>query len=773
MPNRDFERDPDDTGITHTSRAGSMADADYAFYPHQALQHTTVLTPCETTISSGTDTSHDSSLKNILRIGKIPTDRHAVICAADPLLYDKAPAESRSDEVISALNTAEPAKPNVFHPIAADDNDNNKNMEASNTAIEETDEFSTTPSCQLLRHDFQIPEVSHQSSTKNDQPRIDSPLNGDTDDFETEYPFVDYTAYALRPQTRSTNHNLTGAYYDHDTTGDFDPSEEERKVRADRIKARLRQGHGYTKAAAGENAEGSPSEPLPLPELPKLIVELKITSEPGQAALQACLEKPSAQSEQACDDFSDGHHTRGKARFVKSSNKTDLGHEPSTNESDIPSDLTGHPVARGCRACLNLNIHCPLLDDERAWPCFTCSEDDTECELITPPKYKRVCEGCKRRRAACSYGYTHDHVGPCQQCTDGGQKCIAGPDKDLLRTRLRYDRDWNKDPLPPPKKPKQLKTYWTCMQCREGGRDCSFSTGGIAEDCTACEMEGSICVPEQTTVPPKAALTTPQKRCAVETIVAAPRKRPKTVASTKSGEHKTPTKKAKAQSRQTQTKKRPDPEGTTRTISTKLCHPITFNNETATGTTNCNFCDGSSHAILGLDQREVEVIDWEDGHGLTEVSGGHMADGHPSTRVCTTCTMQRVPMVMCAKHELRPNRSSKLKLLDPDGALMALFNGTVRAKDTWCSICPALATYECETPGAIDTFGNASCGCGLQLCETCMLSLTGQHDGNLQEMLGELEDESSDERPLGLRADYELLKEDGLLMRYILWATEE
>ena len=57
-------------------------------------------------------------------------------------------------------------------------------------------------------------------------------------------------------------------------------------------------------------------------------------------------------------------------------------------------------------------------------------------------------------------------------------------------------------------------------------------------------------------------------------------------------------------------------------------------------------------------------------------------------------------------------------------------------------------------------------GCGLALCEACGIDLE-LCDGSLETMLQVLADKPSKDRPAGLRADYELLKEDGLLMRYL------
>ncbi|TKA45072.1 hypothetical protein B0A54_03366 [Friedmanniomyces endolithicus] len=55
---------------------------------------------------------------------------------------------------------------------------------------------------------------------------LDSCPDGDGDDH-----LIDgFTAgYALRPQTRATNQSFTCTWIDQDDTGDFDPSEEQRK----------------------------------------------------------------------------------------------------------------------------------------------------------------------------------------------------------------------------------------------------------------------------------------------------------------------------------------------------------------------------------------------------------------------------------------------------------------------------------------------------------------------------------------------------------------
>lgn len=57
------------------------------------------------------------------------------------------------------------------------------------------------------------------------------------------------------------------------------------------------------------------------------------------------------------------------------------------------------------------------------------------------------------------------------------------------------------------------------------------------------------------------------------------------------------------------------------------------------------------------------------------------------------------------------------------------------------------------------------------LCETCMVSVVGS-DGNLEKALDQLRDTPSEERVLGLRADHEFLRREGLLMRFVMWQSQ-
>ena len=211
-----------------------------------------------------------------------------------------------------------------------------------------------------------------------------------------------------------------------------------------------------------------------------------------------------------------------------------------------------------------------------------------------------------------------------------------------------------------------------------------------------------------------------------------------------------------------------DTGGTVKTVRTKFCHPMVFDyqDKTSNGSDPCDFCSSAYFSLIGLEERTTEVIEWYDGRGWEEIGGGHKGDSIKGSKMCTDCTMARMQIMICDDHALR--RTTELGAeLDHEAAFERLFDPGMAQRDQWCLVCCNLAAWECclgqETqPGE---------GCGLALCEACFtdLEICG---GSLETMLQILEDEPGEARPTGLRADYELLKEDGLLMRYLKHAAE-
>jgi hypothetical protein len=218
--------------------------------------------------------------------------------------------------------------------------------------------------------------------------------------------------------------------------------------------------------------------------------------------------------------------------------------------------------------------------------------------------------------------------------------------------------------------------------------------------------------------------------------------------------------------------------GTPRTVSTKLCHPVHFDYQDPTrdGSDPCHFCHRAAYSIIGLEERTLEIIEWDDGSGWEEVRGGHKSEGQDPTQVCPECTMARMKIMVCGDHALRRIEgvdNEKQDLLKATNRLVDWEDEERRAVDkepmeTWCSVCCNLAAWEC----CLEQEYERGEGCGLALCRLCVVDL-GKCGGSFEKMLQQLKDELTTERPLGLRADYGLLKQDGLLMGYLQYSAPE
>lgn len=550
--------------------------------------------------------------------------------------------------------------------------------------------------------------------------------------------------YQLRPQTRELRSGFTSTWIDQDDTGDYDPSEEGRKARLlrNRLKLRTRNNGRVTIDISDEGEADDESSPR---IIPKSMVTFGFRSEDGKAKYQHLTTSLPTKSEPKHDHPTNCRRLRKRDTAVTSLYDSEWNSQKLRFAPDLPDNLTGHPIARGCWECLGLGLECSLLDDERSWPCAACQDDDHECDLVTPPKLKRACERCKRVRTACSFSYTLKHGEHCQQCMDGGWRCIAGPAKDAIPARIRYDRDWVNDPLTK-KRTNKARKYIPCKECLDANGTCSFSADGNAgEPCAGCIVSGQPCTFENAAAPlvpmDNGDKLEKKRQAEAPPPSASPAKTAKVLRGS---------------------------EGTTRKIETKFCHPVVFNyDDNTNGRVPCHFCAEAGYGIFGLGAKEVKVIDWEDGRGLEEIGGGHKAEGVENTRMCASCTLIRLTIIMCAVHQLRPIAGTAMNALDMNTAFAELMSGTAKVGRKWCAVCPSLAQYECCS------FSDAGSGCGLMLCELCTVTLTGIYDGDLQKMLPDLKDEPTEQRILGLRADFELLKQDGLLLKYVLWASQQ
>ena len=403
-------------------------------------------------------------------------------------------------------------------------------------------------------------------------------------------------------------------------------------------------------------------------------------------------------------------------------------------------DVTlGHPAARGCKACFALGYPCPLLEEGSKYPCAICVEDDIECELILEPQEKTRCSTCTKKRVVCSFVTDPTMRGPCNYCNANGQRCVAGPKGGRTRTGPAYDAiDLASEP------PLELgRAYVTCTECRKAKKWCSLKDKRAKPPCLHCHTAGIDCTFQS--------LST----SAVNRKVA---RRPKfkahDVPKIKNNLKIIPSKSAVV------------------TITTQLAHPIHFNHQPGQDeSVDCHWCEDLVYGLLGLGEIQVRVIDSVDNQGLIEMSSGHTAAGHASSKMCDKCTLNRLMIAGCRTHQLEPIKGMHTGQYSITDVIDHMMPGlSASAPFEWCSLCVEPATFKCGTLTAIEDAqkpagGNATRkGCGLALCEACAVGLVGEHKGNLEALIDALRTGHTGGGG-DLRADVDLLHAEGELLR--------
>ena len=454
--------------------------------------------------------------------------------------------------------------------------------------------------------------------------------------------------------------------------------------------------------------------------------------------------------------------------------------------SPIDQDLTGHPAARGCVACYKIGETCSLLKSPLEYPCESC-KGECDCELITPPKWKRTCESCRKsKNKKCSYRYRPDdeeeHRLPCVECSESGYHCIAGPRIDSsaeLPSRIDLDYDWDFYRAAASKGSGKGRRYVACTLCRSNRKRCSLRQ----EDnppCRACKEAGFDCTFESLDSSKQnnnkhgenhQNLTNGHHNNRKYQATPEPSKRLKTAADifrpgvpiphwTEIAEEPIEIPDSPATIEPSDSASCTSKHGTyqdgTLTIRTAYCHPIHFNHDSSPPLSTssfppdpCHFCTYPHYGIFGLGWREVLALRWDRGHGYEELDNGHGAQGEEQTRMCLQCTNARMRICGCARHEVAPLPAIELTpaRMDQEAAYNAVMAMKKRKENAggveyrWCSICPSLALYECVTLQETDEFGQvvppkakAELGCGLLLCDACALAVMAT-SGDLQAVL--------------------------------------
>lgn len=564
--------------------------------------------------------------------------------------------------------------------------------------------------------------------------------------------------YDLRPGARVFRKDIT-TWLDQDQSGDFDPTGKEPQPPLSSTRKRERAAY-----QTGDDQTGESNTVLKKPKLNtwkagrnqglSRPITIKFKLDGGRALLQRF------------DDLADNWPEYRNASDDRGLNFTDLNlnsiqpqrlrtrqkHQCTLTSSashanlrcDHPAlaDITlGHPTARGCKGCFEVGAPCTLLQEGFRYPCFACQEDDIECELILPPAKKRPCESCRRRRIVCSYRSDDDRSSQCKQCANNGNKCVAGPLSGRTRIGPSLDGGYTTKTkfIPSIERP-----YASCTECRKAKKWCSLASKSSTTNNGTCNRCVGL-----------------EQKCAFEAVQ---------------------TKQRKVGRRQRRRTPQPTSEpnllnthdgvGITKSITTRLVHPISFNHLIPDDDSSpCHWCEDIVYGIIGFTEVHVEVIDYHDGKGYTEVGGGHTAQGQEPSRMCYECTASRLFIAGCERHDIQPIEGIDPNCFDYDEVLEWLIPD--KASTTpfrWCSVCPSPASFACKKPGMAgislggeEGASDGPSGCGLLLCENCAVSMLVEHDGGLDGLISGLEGAG----PLGIRADADFLRSDGYLLRCI------
>lgn len=615
--------------------------------------------------------------------------------------------------------------------------------------------------------------------------------------------------YHLRPGFRD-NGLVFSTWLDKDTSGDYDPD-----LKPTRSTARRRK-----LIASGDDSSAELVRPTEITEARQLLVRqrrlseaaaringksyvlsFKLSSEKGLALIASSLDN---WPDHEWNAFAEPLHNHILSDSTSDGNISSLSFQkgyklrgrPVQTQASHRPDLKGQPAARGCWNCYEVGlldnkcivegqevVSCSLVNDGTNWPCRACVEDGHDCDLITAPIIKKTCECCTRRRLDCSYARTFDHSNDCLECQSIGHRCVAGPHKAAVYQRISLDH------TPSPASITD-HTSLSCTACLAGDTFCTLwsefenKTGRACRECEKCGLRCIIAGSEG-----------PKDRAVIE---AERRKKRKRKPAAESAEDKTlvvskrprrlkpqipfiededdkdndedalivPKGVNPGRARAPHSLPIPDVLPKTKTITTKLCHPITFNyEEDPEGKRPCHFCSLPKYPVLGLGERAITVFD--DNRSLASLFEHGERDQEP-TRICAYCTNKPLKILVCNPHDIRRIPEDKMAITaDFCGAFTRLLKGELLPTDHWCSICPAPATYQCckRRMG----FGSEEDGCGLLLCDLCHEQLTSNTNGgsSLGEFVSGLPITGTEERPFGMRADAELLKDGGEFTKFI------
>jgi hypothetical protein len=156
----------------------------------------------------------------------------------------------------------------------------------------------------------------------------------------------------------------------------------------------------------------------------------------------------------------------------------------------------------------------------------------------------------------------------------------------------------------------------------------------------------------------------------------------------------------------------------TKFIKTNWAHPIDYRCKPE----SCNFCQDYRYSMFGCGAVNIEVIQLEPGV-YEEMGGGNREKGVPPTKICLTCSLERIAIAKCPGHEILPIEGQVEDEYDYK-SFWAHITASSEAKHLTCSVCIKPAFYACaaqqkEDPCGLPVEGDDAIGCGLLLCGDC------------------------------------------------------
>jgi hypothetical protein len=433
--------------------------------------------------------------------------------------------------------------------------------------------------------------------------------------------------------------------------------------------------------------------------------------------------------------------------------------EPIVDPRGELDDLTGHPVARGCKECRRYDQDCSMTSTGEL-PCAQCVQDGTDCQPIVESQthVKGPCALCEQRGIQCSFEHSAlDSI--CDQCLDDDNLDCAP------RSSYSVDRaDLDRILYGPNRK------YPNCTYCRTHKKRCSLKKKEDKPPCKYCKKHGIGCT-FYDALPP----ATPKKAKGKQK-----QKEPPEVSVPDSGffdpedlmdlNEDTP---------EIEIEDAEGRRGIMTKIQTSFAHPIKFY-AIENDAPDCNFCELPVFGFVGHFEKTIHAIKWHNGTGYTEIAAGHREE-NGATTMCQICVMERVQIIYCENHRLGRCRQFQ-DSLDFDTAAEELM-ATPPCSDErrlqirrWCSMCFNLAAFMCcnEQPALLLGQGEEDTvleGCGLRLCERCEQRFRGDFGGDSDEMArfmeGEPKQVEGEDEIAGARADVGFLSKDGLLIRNV------